>query len=33
MVGNVTWRDGTHFSFKVPGAGPEDPGLTFSKSL
>src|SRR5207237_3664147 len=33
MVGNVTWRDETHFTFKVPGAGPDDPGLTFAKSL
>ena len=33
MVGNLTWRDETHFTFKVPGAGPDDPGLTFAKSL
>jgi hypothetical protein len=32
MVGNLTWRDETHFTFKVPGAGPDDPGLTFAKS-
>jgi len=32
MVGNVTWTDASHFTFKVPGAGPDDPGLTFSKA-
>jgi hypothetical protein len=32
MVGNITWRDETHFTFKVPGGGPDDPGLTFSKN-
>jgi tetratricopeptide (TPR) repeat protein len=32
MVGNVTWVDETHFAFKVPGAGPTDQGLSFSKS-
>ncbi len=32
MVGNITWRDETHFTFKVPGAGNDDPGLSFSKS-
>jgi tetratricopeptide (TPR) repeat protein len=31
IVGNVTWTDDTHFTFKVPGAGPSDPGLTFTK--
>jgi tetratricopeptide (TPR) repeat protein len=33
MVANITWRDETHFTFKVPGGGPDDPGLNFSKSL
>jgi hypothetical protein len=32
MVGNLTWSDQTHFLFKVPGAGPDDPGLTFTKT-
>jgi tetratricopeptide (TPR) repeat protein len=32
MVGNVHWTDPTHFSFKVLGAGPDDPGLSFTKS-
>ncbi len=32
MVGNVTWQDESHFSFKVPGGGPDDPGLSFAKS-
>jgi hypothetical protein len=32
MVGDVTWTDETHFTFKVPGAGPDDPGLHFAKA-
>jgi tetratricopeptide (TPR) repeat protein len=32
MVGQVTWNDATHFTFKVPGAGPGDPGLSFTKA-
>jgi hypothetical protein len=32
MVGNVRWTDETHFSFKVMGGGPGDPGLSFSKA-
>ena len=32
MVGNMTWSDETHFTFKVPGAGPDDHGLNFTKS-
>jgi tetratricopeptide (TPR) repeat protein len=32
MVGNVTWGDETHFTFKVPGAAPDDQGLSFTKS-
>ena len=32
MVGNLIWSDETHFAFKVPGAGPDDQGLSFSKS-
>ncbi len=33
MVGNVTWNDESHFQFKVPGGGADDPGLNFAKSL
>ncbi len=32
MVGNMTWTDETHFHFKLPGAGPGDPGLSFARS-
>jgi tetratricopeptide (TPR) repeat protein len=32
MVGHVTWKDDTHFTFKVVGAGPSDPGLSFTRS-
>jgi tetratricopeptide (TPR) repeat protein len=32
MVGNVSWQDETHFNFKVMGAAPNDPGLSFAKS-
>ncbi len=32
LVGNVTWQDETHFNFKVPGAKPNDPGLSFTKN-
>ena len=32
MVGNVGWIDETHFTFKVPGAGPDDRGLSFTKA-
>jgi hypothetical protein len=31
IVGIVTWTDENHFVFKVPGAGPSDSGLTFTK--
>jgi tetratricopeptide (TPR) repeat protein len=31
IVGNTTWTDETHFTFKVPGAGPNDSGLMFTK--
>jgi tetratricopeptide (TPR) repeat protein len=31
MVGNVVWKDATHFTFKVLGGGTTDPGLSFSK--
>jgi hypothetical protein len=31
IVGNTAWSDDNHFSFKVPGANPNDPGLTFTK--
>ncbi len=32
MVGNVTWKDDDHFTFKVLGAAPDDPGLAFTKT-
>jgi tetratricopeptide (TPR) repeat protein len=32
MVGNITWGDETHFTFKVPAAGPDDQGLSFTKT-
>jgi tetratricopeptide (TPR) repeat protein len=32
MVGNVAWKDDDHFTFKVLGGGPNDPGLSFAKS-
>jgi tetratricopeptide (TPR) repeat protein len=32
MVGNVNWADEGHFSFKVMGAAPNDPGLSFAKA-
>ena len=30
MVGNVVWKDATHFTFKVLGGGTTDPGLVVS---
>ena len=32
MVGRITWQDENHFTFKVVGGPPNDPGLTFTKS-
>jgi tetratricopeptide (TPR) repeat protein len=32
MVGNLTWKDDDHFTFKVMGSSPEDPGLSFSRT-
>jgi tetratricopeptide (TPR) repeat protein len=32
MVGNVSWKDDSHFGFKVVGSGPGDPGLSLSSS-
>jgi tetratricopeptide (TPR) repeat protein len=32
LVGNLAWQDETHFNFKVPGANPNDPGLSFAKN-
>jgi tetratricopeptide (TPR) repeat protein len=32
MVGNVTWQDENHFTFKVMGGGSADPGLSFAKT-
>jgi tetratricopeptide (TPR) repeat protein len=31
MVGNVVWKDASHFTFKVLGGGTTDPGLSFNK--
>jgi tetratricopeptide (TPR) repeat protein len=31
IVGNLRWADETHFVFKVIGAAPGDPGLSFAK--
>jgi tetratricopeptide (TPR) repeat protein len=32
MVGRVTWQDENHFTFKVIGGPPNDPGLNFTKA-
>jgi tetratricopeptide (TPR) repeat protein len=32
MTGRVTWKDDKHFTFKLLGSGPDDPGLTFTRS-
>ena len=32
MVGNVVWKDASHFTFKVLGGGTTDPGLSFTKA-
>ena len=32
MVGNVIWKDASHFAFKVLGGGTTDPGLSFTKA-
>jgi tetratricopeptide (TPR) repeat protein len=32
MVGNLMWLDESHFTFKVPGSGADDAGLSFSKA-
>ena len=32
LFGSLNWTDGTHFVFKVIGAAPGDPGLSFSRS-
>jgi tetratricopeptide (TPR) repeat protein len=32
MVGNVIWKDESHFTFKVVGAGQTDQGLSFTKA-
>ena len=31
LVGRVSWTDSSHFTFRIVGDGPEDPGLRFSK--
>jgi tetratricopeptide (TPR) repeat protein len=31
MVGNIVWKDATHFTFKVVGGSSTDPGLSFTK--
>ena len=33
MVGNVTWQDETHFTFKVVGGTADDPGLSFVQGV
>jgi tetratricopeptide (TPR) repeat protein len=32
MVGRVIWQDDNHFTFKIFGGPPDDPGLAFAKS-
>jgi tetratricopeptide (TPR) repeat protein len=32
IVGNIVWVDETHFTFRIAGGGPEDPGLSFTKT-
>jgi hypothetical protein len=32
LVSRLNWSDETHFVFKVMGAGPGDPGLSFTKA-
>jgi hypothetical protein len=32
LVGHVTWHDDNHFTFKLLGGPPDDPGLSFAKS-
>jgi hypothetical protein len=32
MVGRVTWQDDDHFTFKLIGGPPGDPGLAFTRS-
>jgi tetratricopeptide (TPR) repeat protein len=32
MVGNLIWKDDEHFTFKVLGAAPDDPGLAFTRT-
>ena len=31
LVGQVTWQDPSHFTFKLAGGPPSDPGLSFTK--
>jgi hypothetical protein len=32
MTGRVTWKDDSHFTFKLLGSGPADPGLSFTRA-
>ncbi|WP_156512996.1 hypothetical protein [Planctomyces sp. SH-PL62] len=32
MVGRIAWKDEDHFVFHLMGTGPDDPGLSFSRS-
>jgi tetratricopeptide (TPR) repeat protein len=32
MTGRVTWKDDAHFTFKLLGSGPDDPGLSFTRA-
>ena len=31
LVGRATWQDDARWNFRVLGAGPEDPGLSFTR--
>jgi tetratricopeptide (TPR) repeat protein len=33
LMGTVHWQDSEHFTFKILGGGPDDPGLTFAKQV
>ncbi|WP_435006118.1 tetratricopeptide repeat protein [Tundrisphaera lichenicola] len=33
LVGRVSWSDAAHMTFRIVGDGPDDPGLSFSKSM
>ncbi len=31
LVGRVAWADPDHVTFRIIGAGPDDPGLSFAR--